>query len=182
MPVINKYPDVFPDELVSLPPKREIEFKIDITPGTTPISKISYWMAPAEFKELKLQLQDLLEREFIHESESSLGAPVLFVKKMDGSLRSRINYRGLNAVTVKNKYLLPQIDELFDQLQGVVVYSKLDLRQGYYQLRIKREDVPKTTFNARYGHYEFAVMLFGLTNAPTSFMDLMHRVFKPYLD
>ncbi|XP_071906161.1 uncharacterized protein [Coffea arabica] len=182
MPVISEFPDVFPEELKSLPPEREVEFKVDLVPRTTPISKTPYRMAPAELKELKVQLQNLLERGFIHESESSWGAPVLFVKKKDGSLRLCIDYRGLNAVTIKNKYPLPHIDELFDQLQGAVVFSKLDLRQGYYQLRVKKEDVPKMAFNTRYGHFEFAVMPFGLTNAPAAFMDLMHRVFKPYLD
>ena len=108
--------------------------------------------------------------------------PVLFVNKKDGSLRLCIDYRWLNAVTIKNKYLLPHMDELFDQLQGAMVFSNLDFWQGYYQLRIRKEDVPKTTFNTWYGHYEFAVMLFDLTNAPTAFIDLVHRVFKPYLD
>ncbi|XP_071900882.1 uncharacterized protein [Coffea arabica] len=182
VPIVSEYPDVFPDELVTLPPEREIEFKIDLLPGASPISKTPYRMAPAELKELKLQLQDLLERGFIRESGSPWGAPVLFVKKKDGTLRLCIDYRGLNNMTIKNKYPLPHIDELFDQLQGAVVFSKLDLRQGYYQLLIKQEDVPKTAFNSRYGHFEFAVMPFGLTNAPAAFMDLMHRVFKPYLD
>ena len=107
---------------------------------------------------------------------------MLFVKKKDGNLRLCIDYRGLNDVTVKNKYLLPHIDELFDQMQGAVIFSKLDLRQDYYQLQIRQKDIPKTAFNSRYGHFEFAVMPFGLTNAPAAFMDLMHRVFKPYLD
>ena len=136
----------------------------------------------AKFKELKLQFQDLLEWEFIQKSESPWGAPMFFVKKKDVSLRLCIDYRGLNAMTVKKKYLLPYIDGLFDQLQGVVVFLKLDFRQGYYQLRIKKENIPKTAFNTQYGYYEFAVMPFGLTNAPTTFMDLMHRVFKYYLD
>ncbi|XP_027178078.1 uncharacterized protein LOC113777243 [Coffea eugenioides] len=182
IPLVSEYPDVFPDELVNLPPEREIEFEVNLCPGASPISKTPYRMAPAELKELKLQLQDLLERGFIHESGSPWGAPVLFVKKKDGTLRLCIDYRGLNNVTIKNKYPLPHIDELFDQLQGAEVFSKLDLRQGYYQLLIRKEDVPKTAFNSRYGHYEFAVMPFGLTNAPAAFMDLMHRIFKPYLD
>ncbi|XP_027169401.1 uncharacterized protein LOC113769125 [Coffea eugenioides] len=182
VPIVRDFPDVFPEELTSLPPEREIEFKIDLVPEVASISKTPYRMAPAKLKELKIQLQDLLERGFIKESDSPWGAPVLFVKKKDGSLRLCIDYRGLNEVTIKNKYHLPLIDGLFDQLQGSVVYSKLDLRQGYYQLRIKKEDIPKTAFNSRYEHFEFAVMPFGLTNAPAAFMDLMQRIFKQYLD
>nr|XP_027078768.1 uncharacterized protein LOC113702032 [Coffea arabica] len=182
VPVVCEFPDLFPEELTSLPPERDIEFKIDLHPGAEPISKTPYRMAPAELKELKTQLQELLDRKFIQESESPWGAPVLFIKKKDGGLRMCIDYRGLNKLTIKNKYPLPLIDELFDQLRDAVVYSKLDLRQGYYQLRIRKEDIPKIVFNARYGHFEFAVMPFGLTNAPAAFMDLMHRVFKPYLD
>ncbi|KAL0400119.1 UNVERIFIED_CONTAM: Retrovirus-related Pol polyprotein from transposon.6 [Sesamum radiatum] len=139
-------------------------------------------MAPAELKELKSQLTELLKRGFIRPSFSPWGAPVLFVRKKDGTLRMCIDYRGLNSITIKNKYPLPQIDELFDQLQGSRVYSKLDLRQGYYQLKIREADIPKTAFNTRYGHYEFVVMPFGLTNAPAAFMDMMHRIFQPYLD
>ena len=168
--------------MVSLPPKTDVEFKIDLLSGTAPISKTPYRMATIELKELKLQLQDLLEWEFIRESDSSWGVPVLFVKKKDGSLRLCIDYRGLNDITIKNKYLLSHIDELFDQLQGTVVFSKLDVRQRYYQLRIKEENVPKTVFNSRYGHFEFLMMPFGLTNAPIAFMDLMHWIFKFYLD
>ncbi|XP_071925131.1 transposon Tf2-1 polyprotein [Coffea arabica] len=182
VPVVREFSDVFPEELKTLPPDREVEFKIDLVPGTAPISKTPYRMAPAELKELKIQLQDLLEKGFVKESDSPWGAPVLFVKKKDGSLRLCIDYRGLNEVTIKNKYPLPLIDSLFDQLQGSVVFSKLDLRQGYYQLKIKKEDIPKTAFSSRYGHFEFAVMPFGLTNAPAAFMDLMQRVFKKYLD
>ena len=139
-------------------------------------------MAPAELKELKEQLQDLLDKGFVRPSTSPWGAPVLFVKKKDGSLRLCIDYRQLNKVTVRNKYPLPRIDDLFDQLQGASCFSKIDLRLGYHQLRIRHEDVPKTAFRTRYGHYEFLVMSFGLTNAPTAFMDLMNRVFKPFLD
>nr|XP_027088732.1 uncharacterized protein LOC113710084 [Coffea arabica] len=182
VPVVREFPDVFPEELKILPPEREVEFKIELMPGMAPISKTPYQMAPAELKELKIQLQDLLERGFVRESDSPWGAPVLFVKKKDGSLRLCIDYRGLNEGTIKNKYPLPLIDSLFDQLQGAVVFSKLDLRQGYYLLKIKKEDIPKTAFNPRYGHFEFAVMPFRLTNAPTAFMDLMQRVFKKYLD
>ena len=119
---------------------------------------------------------------FIRPSYSPWGAPVLFVKKKEGSLRMCIDYRELNKLTVKNRYPLPRIDDLFDKLQGKTVFSKIDLRSGYHQLRIKDEDIPKTTFRTRYGHYEFMVMSFGLTNAPAAFMDLMNRVFKDYLD
>ncbi|KAL0537355.1 hypothetical protein IC582_026333 [Cucumis melo] len=139
-------------------------------------------MAPAELKELKVQLQELLDKGFIRPSVSPWGAPVLFVKKKDGSMRLCIDYRELNKVTVKNKYPLPRIDDLFDQLQGATVFSKIDLLLGYHQLRIKDSDVLKKTFRSRYGHYEFIVMSFGLTNAPTVFMDLMNRVFREFLD
>ena len=137
-------------------------------------------MAPAELKELKEQLKDLLDKGFIRPSVSPWGAPVLFVRKKDGSLRMCIDYRQLNKVTIKNKYPLPRIDDLFDQLQGATCFSKIDLRCGYHQLRVRECDIPKTTFRTRYGHYEFLVMSFGLTNAPAAFMDLMNRVFKPY--
>ncbi|KAL0534123.1 hypothetical protein IC582_028404 [Cucumis melo] len=181
-PVVRDYPDAFPEELPGLPPHREVEFAIELEPGTVPISRAPYRMAPAELKELKVQLQELLDKGFIRPSVSPWGAPVLFVKKKDGSMRLCIDYRELNKVTVKNRYPLPRIDDLFDQLQGATVFSKIDLRSGYHQLRIKDEDVPKTAFRSRYGHYEFIVMSFGLTNAPAVFMDLMNRVFREFLD
>ncbi|KAL0536812.1 hypothetical protein IC582_025774 [Cucumis melo] len=173
-PVVRDYPDVFPEELPG--------FAIELEPGTVPISRAPYRMAPAELKELKVQLQELLDKGFIRPSVSPWGAPVLFVKKKDGSMRLCIDYRELNKVTVKNRYPLPRIDDLFDQLQGATVFSKIDLRSGYHQLRIKDEDVPKTAFRSRYGHYEFIVMSFGLTNAPAVFMDLMNRVFREFLN
>ncbi|KAL0558700.1 hypothetical protein IC582_003280 [Cucumis melo] len=181
-PVVRDYPDVFPEELPGLPPHREVEFAIELEPGTVPISRAPYRMAPAELKELKVQLQELLDKGFIRPSVSPWGAPVLFVKKKDGSMHLCIDYRELNKVTVKNRYPLPRIDDLFDQLQGATVFPKIDLRSGYHQLRIKDEDVPRTTFRSRYGHYEFIVMSFGLTNAPAVFMDLMNRVFREFLD
>ena len=134
-------------------------------------------MAPLELKELKLQLENLLDKGFICPSVSPWGVPVLFVKKKDGTLRLCVDYRQLNKMTMKNKYSLPGIDDLFDQLKGASVFSNIDLRSGYYELRIKDMDVHKTTFRMRYGHYEFLVMPFGLTNAPAAFMDLMNRVF-----
>ncbi|GKF56807.1 putative reverse transcriptase domain-containing protein [Tanacetum coccineum] len=133
-------------------------------------------------KELAEQLQELSDKGFIRPSSSPWGAPVLFVKKKDGSFRMCIDYRELNKLTVKNRYPLPRIDDLFDQLQGSSVYLKIDLRSGYHQLRVREEDIPKTMFRTCYGHYEFQVMPFGLTNAPAVFMDLMNRVCKPYLD
>ena len=139
-------------------------------------------MALVELRELKLQLQDLLGKGFIRPSVSPWGAPVLFVKKKDGTLKLCVDYRKLNKMIVKNKYLLPRIDDLFDQLKDASVFSKIDLRSGYHQLRIKDADVHKTTFRMWYGHYEFLVMPFGLTNAPTTFMDLMNRVFRLYVD
>ena len=170
--IVRDYPDVFPDDLLGLPPEREVEFIIDLALETTPISKAPYRMTPIEFKELKIQLQELLDKGFIRPSVSPWGAPILFVKKKDGSMRLYIDYRELNKVTVRNKYPLPWIDDLFDQLQGACVFSKIDLRSGYHQLRVRSEDVPNTAFRTRYGHYEFLVMPFGLTNAPAAFMDL----------
>ncbi|KAL0551810.1 hypothetical protein IC582_010899 [Cucumis melo] len=155
-PVVRDYPDVFPEELPGLPPHREVEFAIELEPGTVPISRAPYRMAPAELKELKIQLQELLDKGFIRPSVSPWGAPVLFVKKKDGSMRLCIDYRELNKVTVKNRYPLPRIDDLFDQLQGATMFSKIDLRSGYHQLRIKDEDVPKTAFRSRYGRVWFS--------------------------
>ena len=182
IPVVREFPDVFLDDIVGLPPDREVEFTIDLIPRTEPISIPPYRMTPAELRELKAQLEELLSNGFIRPSISPWGAPVLFVKKKDGSLRLCIDYRQLNGVTIRNQYPLPRIDELFDQLQGSRVYSKIDLRSGYHQLRVQESDVPKTAFRTRYGHYEFLVMPFGLTNALAAFMDLMNRVFQPYLD
>ncbi|XP_070048007.1 uncharacterized protein [Nicotiana tomentosiformis] len=166
LPVVRDFSDMFPADLPGMPPDRDIDFDIDLVPGTQPISIISYRMAPAELKELKEQLQELLDKGFIQPSVPPWGAPVLFVKKKDGSMRMCIDYRQLNKVTVKNKYPLPCIDDLFDQLQGARVFSKIDLRSGYHQLKIRDSDILKTTFKTRYGHYEFLVMSFGLTNAP----------------
>jgi hypothetical protein len=165
-----------------MPPDRDIEFVIELQPGTAHISKRSYHMPPNELAELKIQLQDLLDKGFIHPSGSPWGCPALFVKKKDNSLRLFVDYRPLNAVTIKNKYPLPRIDILFDQLAGAKVFSKIDLRSGYHQIKIKPSDVPITAFSTRYGLYEYLVMSFGLTNAPTYFMYLMNSVFMPELD
>jgi hypothetical protein len=182
IPVVCDYPDVFPDELPGMPPNRDIEFAIELQPGTAPISKRPYRMPPAELVELKKQLQELLDKGFIRPSTSPWGCPALFVKKKDESLRLCVDYRPLNAVTIKNKYPLPRIDVLFDQLVGAQVFSKIDLRSGYHQIKIRASDIPNTAFSTRYGLYEYLVMSFGLTNAPAYFMYLMNSVFMPELD
>ncbi|GJR64709.1 putative reverse transcriptase domain-containing protein [Tanacetum coccineum] len=151
-------------------------------PGSAPVARAPYRLTPSEMKELSEQLQVLSDKGFIRPNSSPWGAPVLFVKKKDGSFWMCIDYRELNKLTVKNLYPLLMIDDLFDQLQGSIVYSKIDLRSGYHQLRVREEDISKTAFRTRYGHYEFQVMPFGLTNAPAVFMDLMNRVCKPYMD
>ncbi|GJR69994.1 putative reverse transcriptase domain-containing protein [Tanacetum coccineum] len=173
---------VFPEDLPGIPPTRQVEFQIDLIPGAALVARVPYRLALSEMKELSNQLKELSDKGFIRPSSSHLGAPILFVMKKDGSFRMCIDYRELNKLTVKNRYPLPRIDDLFDQLQGSSIYSKIDLRSGYHQLRVREEDIPKTAFRTRYGHYEFQVMPFGLTNAPAVFMDLMNRVCKPYLD
>ncbi|KAK4400675.1 Retrovirus-related Pol polyprotein from transposon.6 [Sesamum angolense] len=182
IPVVRDFPEVFPDDLPGLPPHREVDFTIETLPGVAPISIAPYRMAPVELQELKKQLEELLEKGFVRPSTSPWGAPVLFVKKKDGSMRLCVDYRQLNRVTVKNKYPLPRIDDLLDQLKGATTFSKIDLRSGYWQLRIEENDILKTAFRTRYGHYEFLVMPFGLTNAPAAFMALMNRTFQEYLD
>ena len=182
VPIVREFPEVFPEDLPGLPPARQVEFHIDLVPEAAPVARAPYRLAPSEMQELSNQLQELLDKGFIRPSSSPWGAPILFVKKKDGSFRMCIDYRELNKLTVKNRYPLPRIDDLFDQLQGSSIYSKIDLRSGYHQLRVREEDIPKMAFRTRYGHYEFQVMPFGLTNAPAVFMDLMNRVCKPYLD
>ncbi|GJY73912.1 reverse transcriptase domain-containing protein [Tanacetum coccineum] len=159
VPVVQEFPKVFPEDLPGIPPTRQVEFRIDLVPGATPVARAPYRLAPSEMKELAEQLQELTDKGFIRPSSSPWGAPVL-----------------------EEPLPTPKIDDLFDQLQGSSIYSKIDLRSGYHQLRVREEDIPKTAFRTRYGHYEFQVMSFGLTNAPAVFMDLMNRVCKPYLD
>lgn len=181
--LLDEYRDVFPDDLPKgLPPPREIDHRIVLEAGAQPTSKAPYRMSQAELDELRRQLDDLLAHGLIRPSVSPFGAPVLFDKKADGSLRLCIDYRGLNRVTIKNKYPLPRIDDLFDRLHGARYFSKIDLRSGYWQVRVHEADVEKTAFRTRYGHFEFLVLAFGLTNAPATFMDLMQRTFRPYLD
>nr|GEW72496.1 putative reverse transcriptase domain-containing protein [Tanacetum cinerariifolium] len=180
--VVREFPDVFSEELHGLPPVCQVEFQIDLTPRTALVARAPYRLAPSEIQELSNQLQELVDRGFIRLSTSPWGDPILFVKKKDVSFRMCIDYREFNKLTVKNLYPLSRIDDLFDQLQGSSVYSKIDLRSGYHQLRVRDEDIPKTDFRTRYGHYEFQVMPFGLTNAHAVVMDLMNRVCKPYLN
>jgi hypothetical protein len=164
--VVRYFPDVFPEELPGMPPDREVEFVIDLLPGTAPFSKRPYRMSVEELKELKKQLTELQESGYIRSNSSPWGAPVLFVQKKDGSQRMCVDYRSLNDVTVKNKYPLPRIEDLFDQMRGARVFSKIDLQTSYHQMKIRPSDIPKTDFSTRYGLYEFIVMSFGLTNAP----------------
>ena len=180
--VVCEYLDVFPYELPGLPPQRVVDFGIELHPGTSPISMTPHRMAPIELQELRVQLKELLDKGFIKPSTSPWGAPVLFAKKKDKTLRLCIDYRQLNRVTIKNRYPLPRIDDLFEQLRGTQVYSKIDLRTGYHQLRVGDTDIPKAAFKMCYGNFEFTVLPIGLTNALAAFMDLMHRVFQPYLD
>nr|GFA05746.1 putative reverse transcriptase domain-containing protein [Tanacetum cinerariifolium]GFA11885.1 putative reverse transcriptase domain-containing protein [Tanacetum cinerariifolium] len=182
VPIVQEFQEVFPKDLPGLPPARQVEFQIDLVPGAAPVARAPYRLAQAKMQELSTQLQELSDRGFIRPSSSPWGAPVLFVKKKDGSFRMCIDYHELNKLTVKNRYPLPRIDDLFDQLQGSRVYSKIDLRSGYHQLRVWEKYILKSAFRTRYGHYELEVMSFGLTNPPAVFMDLMNRVRKPYLD
>ncbi|GJV46064.1 putative reverse transcriptase domain-containing protein [Tanacetum coccineum] len=180
--IVRNFPKVFLEELPGLPPTRQVEFQIDLVPGAAPVARAPYRLVPSEMQELSAQLQELSDKGYIRPSSSPWGAPVLFVKNKDGSFRMCIDYRELNKFIVKNRYPLPRIDNLFGQLQGSRVYSKIDLRPGYHQLRVREEDILKMAFRTRYGQYEFQVMPFGLTNAPVVFMDLINRVYKPYLD
>jgi hypothetical protein len=170
IPVVCEFPDIFPKELSGMPPDRDMEFVIELLPGTAPISKRRYRMPPDELAKLKKQLKDLLDKQYIDPSSSPWGCPAMFVSKNDGTLRMVVDYRPLNEVTVKNKYPLPRIDILFDQLCGAKVFSKIDLHLGYHQIKIREGDIPKTAFSIRYGHYEYTVMSFGLTNALAYFM------------
>jgi hypothetical protein len=182
VPVVNEFPDVFPEELPGMPSDRDIEFVIELKPGTAPIHKTPFRMTTPELAELKKHIKELLEKGFIYPSSSLWGAPVIFVLEKDGTQRLCVDYRALNEVTIKNNYPLPRIDDLFDQLCGACVFSKIDFRSGYHQLKVRECDILKTPFVSRYDLYEYTVMSFGLTKAPTYFMYLMNKVFMEYLD
>jgi hypothetical protein len=180
--VIQEFPNVFPDDLPGMPSERAIEFKIKLQHGTALIAKAPYKMSPGELKELKIQLQGLLDKGYIRPSISPWGCSALFVEKKDKELHLCVDYRLLNVVTIKNKYPLPHIDILFDQLAGAQVFSKIDLCSSYHQIKIHGEDIPKTAFTTRYGLFEYLVMSFGKMNVPVHFMYLMNSVFMPELD
>jgi hypothetical protein len=182
IPIVCEFPDVFLEDLPGLSPERDVKFVIELKPGMAPISRRSYRMLPNELAELKTQLQDLLAKGFIRPSSSPWGCPAIFVKKKDQTLRMCVDYRPLNEVTIKNKYHLPRIDLLFDQLTRARVFSKIDLRSGYHHIRIRPEDIPKMPFTTRYELFEHLVMSFGLTNALAHFTYLMNSVFMPELD
>jgi hypothetical protein len=165
-----------------MPPDRDIEFVIELKPGTTPIYKTPFSMTTPELAELKEHIKELLEKGIIRPSSSLWGAPMIFVPEKDGTQRLCMDYRALNEVIIKNKYPLPRIDDLFNQLRGACVFSKNDLRSGYHQLRVRECDISKIAFVSRYGLYEFMVMSFGLTNAVAYFMYMMNKVFMEYLD
>jgi hypothetical protein len=182
VPIILKFSDVFPDDLPRMPPERAIEFKIELQPGTAPIAKSLYQMTPTKVVELKIQQQDLLDKGYIRPSTTPWGCLTLFVSKKDKELCLCVDYQSLNAVTIKNKYPLPCINILFDQLARAEVFSKIDLRSSYPQIKIHVEDIPKAAFTTRYGLCEYLVMSLRLTNAPAYFMYLMNSVFMPDLD
>src|SRR3954467_5213615 len=180
--LLKEYQDIFPDDLPGLPPYRSVDHGIELVDGAEPPHRSIYALSQEELQILKKTLQELLDQGFIRPSKSPYGAPILFVKKKDGSLRMCVDYRALNKLTIKNRYPLPRIDEIFDRVQGAKVFSKIDLCSGYHQIRIQDQDIPKTAFRTRYGHYEFTVMPFGLTNAPATFQRLVNDVFRPLLD
>jgi hypothetical protein len=180
--VVSDFPDVFPKDLPGMPPERKVEFAIELIPSTIPISKRAYRASGPELVELMKQIDELSEKGYIRPSTSPWAAHVLFVEKKYGTRRMCIDYRALNEVTIKNKYPLPRIEDRFDQLRGASMFSKIDLRSGYHQLRSRPSDISQTTFITKYGLYEYTVISFGLTISPAFFMNLMNNVFMDYLD
>ena len=181
--VMSEFADVFPEKLPKgLPPKRTKDYSIELVPETKPVKKGLYRMSDIELQEVKEKIQELLEQGFIRPSASPWGSPILFVSKKDGGLRFCIDYRALNKLTVKNCYPLPRIDDLLDCLASAKYYSKIDLMMGYHQVRLSEESIPRTAFRTKYGSFEFLVLPFGLTNAPSFFMTLMNEVFADFID
>ena len=181
-PILQEFKDVFPETLPGLPPFRGVDHVIDLSPDAKPVAIPPYRFSLPELVELKSQLDEMIELGFIRPSVSPWAAPVLFKKKKDGSLRLCIDYRGLNRATIKNRYEIPRMGDLLDRIQGAKLFSKIDLRSGYHQIRVRECDIFKTGFRTRYGHYEFTVMPFGLTNAPATFNCLMNGIFREYLE
>ncbi|KAJ9523734.1 hypothetical protein QJQ45_020170 [Haematococcus lacustris] len=182
-PVLKDFALVFPEDLpAGLPPERAVDHRIDLEPNKRPPVRSTYAMSTCELAELKKQITEMQEKGFIRPSTSPYASGVLFVRKKDGTFRMCIDYRPLNRITIKNKYPLPRVDNLLDRLHGATIFSKIDLRQGYHQIRIAPEDIPKTAFRTRYGHFEFTVMPFGLCNAPATFQRLMNDIFRQELD
>jgi hypothetical protein len=176
--VLDRFPKVFKETPPGLPPERGIAHAIPTEEGAKPAWRPMYRLSPAEFEDMKRQIKELLAKEWIEPSTSPYGAPILFVGKKDGGLRMCIDYRALNKVTLKNRYPMPRIDDLFDQHQGATYFSSIDLAQGYHQMRIPAEDVPKTAFRTPLGHFQFKVLCFGLTNAPATFQQVMNDIYK----
>lgn len=183
VPILDRFKDVYPQDLPhQLPPHRKISHPIPLEPGSRPTSKGMYRLSPKELLDMERQIKDLLERGFIVPSTSPYGAPIIFVKKKDGSLRMCIDYRALNKITVKNKYPMPRIDDVLDKLQGANVFTSLDLQSGYHQIRIHESDEHKTAFRTPLGLFQFRVLPFGLTNAPATFQTLMNDLFRPHIN
>ncbi|KAJ9514422.1 hypothetical protein QJQ45_012357 [Haematococcus lacustris] len=181
--ITQRFPDVFPSDLpAGLPPQRAVDHRIEVEPGKRPPTRPTYNMSTSELAELKAQITEMQEKGFIRPSTSPYAAGVLFVRKKDGTFRMCVDYRPLNRITIKNKYPLPRVENMLDRLHGATVFSKIDLRQGYHQIRIAPEDIPKTAFSTRYGHFEFTVLPFGLCNAPATFQRLMNDIFRQELD
>ena len=179
--IVDDYNDVFGDP-PGQPPKRQVEHRIELEPGSTPPYRPVIRMSPAELEEARKQIAEFIKKTHVRASKSPYSAPAIFVKKKDGSLRMCIDYRALNNQTIKDRYPMPRIDELLDQLIGAKVFTKLDLRSGYHQFRVAEQDIEKTAFRTKDGHYEFTVMPFGLTNAPATFQRLMNDVFREFTD
>ena len=181
--ILCEFSDLFPADLpAGLPPSRTYDHAIELEPNHKPPSQPPHRMSPVELKELQRIINDLQKKGFIQPSHSPYGAPVTFARKKDGSLRLCVNYRALNKITIKDESGLPRMDEMFDQLRNAKVFSKLDLSSGYYQIRVKEQDISKTAFRCRYGHFEFRVLPMGLCNSPATFMEVMHEVLHLYLD
>jgi hypothetical protein len=181
-PVLWEFKDIFPKEVPGLPPMRDLYFSIDLVSEAAPTSKVPYRMITPGLVKMKVQPKEMLDKGYIRLSVYPWGAPTLFVKKKDGTLRLCIEYRQLNKMTIKNKYSFPRIDDLFYQLRGAAIFSNIDLSSRYHQVRIKDEDIDKTSFRTRYMNYEFVVVPFGLTNEPMTFMCLMNNRINKYLD